>query len=124
FALGTRTVTDPGNNFSTANNWYVVPTNGVYMVTTKLRFADTLGSTLTSVGYGQGADTSNADSPSFQWFVTANASASSANRNGSLNSRVSHFNAGDQIREFTYVDGSTLTNNAASMTIMLIYKDN
>lgn len=108
-------VTDPGGNFSLTNNYYIVPTNGVYMVKTSLRITD---NTTAGLSYGQGGDITLADSPNFAWYVTA------PFRNSSLNLRISHFNAGDHIMEVVYVDSITsITMSAANMTISLIYKD-
>lgn len=107
-------LTDNGNNYDAVNNYYIVPAGGIYRIMTRIRVTDGEGPD----SYGQGADTSNGDSPSFAWFET------NSNRNGALNMRVSHFDKDDSIRMFAYADtGDLLHASDGSMTIELLYPD-
>jgi hypothetical protein len=97
-SLSNYSLTDNGGNYSAANDWYVCPVSGIYMVITKIRVTD---STAANISYGQGAGTSAADSPTFLWQQTF-----TATRNGSHNVLVAHFNSGDQVRMFAYANSS------------------
>lgn len=105
---------DPGGNWSDVNSWYTCPVSGVYRVTTKLRPSDYYPAT----SWGQGANTSLSDGPWFSWFVTD--AQSMGQRNGSLNMRTSHFNAGEHIFMYCYCD-DPLNIEAGSMTVELLY---
>lgn len=102
---------DNGNNFNVTTRIYTVPTSGTYEIVTKFRIADGVAS---GQSYGQGAGTTNADGSHFAWFVTA------PNRNGSINTRIAQFFAGDQIRFYAYCDGFSPSIIKAEMDITLI----
>lgn len=113
-SLDGYTLTDPGSNYSAANDYYVVPVAGLYMIVTKMRIGDEADP---DKSYGQGAHTSVGDSPYFMWFST-NASG----RQGSLNTRISHFNVGDHIQMLYYSDEALMWYNAY-MSIVPLFVD-
>ena len=89
--------------------------DGVYFITTKFRVSDIANA---GISYGQGADTDRVDSPNFVWFET------NQYRNGSVNTRISHFNSGSEIGLVYYYDNNydgELT--YANMTVQLLYPD-
>lgn len=85
---------------------YTVPaghTSAVMEFAGQLRIADSYG---TAVNVGLGIDTSNSDSPNFQWSVHS-ATYNGTNRNTfRYYSKRGVFNSGDQIRFFNYTDGT------------------
>lgn len=91
------TVRDLNGNYNSSTGYYTVPVNGTYLIVSKLRFSDGLTS---GISFGQGVDTGNSDTPAFAWFVT------NPQRNGSINTRIASFTAGNQLRMFYYFDGS------------------
>lgn len=105
-------VSDAGSNWSSANNWYVVPEAGNYQIITKLRVNDNVG----GYSFGQGAGTSLADNADFAWFTTS--TTGSPTRNGSMNIRIMSLNAGDKVFMYYYLDGFT----ARGQLSMTIYK--
>lgn len=109
-------IVDPVGNFNTGTNIYTVPQAGTYLIVTKFRLADNATS---GVSYGQGANTSNVDSPSFAWYMSVSGSTGS-NRNGSINTRIAAFNAGDQIRMFVYADVNSVNWSSAEMDIAML----
>jgi hypothetical protein len=113
-SLTSYTLTDNGGNFSAANDWYVCPVAGVYIVITKIRITD---GTAANTSYGQGAGTTTADSPTFLWQQT-----NTASRNGSQNVLITHFNVGDQVRMFAYAN-SAINSSDGSMQIFLLTAD-
>jgi hypothetical protein len=105
---------DTGGHWNTTGFYYTVPVNGIYQIVTKVRVTD--GQT-PGDSYGFGADIQgNGDSPYFLWAVTA------PNRNGAVNVRTSHFNAGDLINAIAFSDSSD-TGSDASMQITLLIPD-
>jgi len=90
---------DVGGNWDALNNVYIVPISGNYKVSTKLRLSDSTGYLnylYVPQSYGMGANTEESDAPAISWFIT------NPERNGAQNERLSHFNAGDEIRMITY----------------------
>lgn len=83
--------------FSTTTSICTLAEAGIYVLSAKLRVADGAGS---GVSYGIGIGTSNADSASFFWSVTA------GSRLGIANSVIWNGAVGDQIRLFAYADQS------------------
>lgn len=109
--------TDTMSGWNSSTNSYTVPVSGIYMIVTKMRPAD---ASTAYVSYGQGAGTSAADSPSFQWFMTVPTSGVEiSSRNGSLNTRIMKLSKGDVITMFYYTDVA-ISIAAASMNITLL----
>lgn len=104
---------DQASAWDSTNNEYVVPEDGLYFISTKLRPQDNAGE---GRSYGQGSGTTVGDSASFSWFVGANAESNS--RNGSLNIRVMDLDLGDRVKMFYYLDGYATTGQVE----MIIYK--
>ncbi|WP_155300713.1 hypothetical protein [Deinococcus kurensis] len=103
---------DTHGAFNNQTGIYTVPRTGTYLVATKFRITDSVGS---GISYGHGAHTENTDGAWFLWGVTA------PMRNGSLNQRLVNLKRGDQLRMYAYVDvGGGLNLAAAEMTIILI----
>lgn len=103
---------DPGGNYDPATFIYTVPRDGLYMIVTKIRFADAITSGLS---YGQGAHTSNVDGPWFAWTVT------NGIREGLINTRIMRLQAGDPVRAYAYMDNATAREvRLASMNIIFL----
>ena len=114
-----NSIYNPWGYFDDANDVYNVPISGIYNACSKLRIAD---GTTAGISYGQGVDTADQDSATFQWFVTVESGVT--DRNGSFNCRTSHFNKGDQLRLVTYFNsGSEGFIDSANLTINLLYAD-
>lgn len=113
-ALTGYTLTDLGGNYSAANDWYVAPVTGTYLITTKLRVTD---STTANTSYGQGSGTSAADGPTFLWLQT-----NTASRNGSQNVVMKHYTAGSNIIMFAYAN-STINASDGDFSIFLLTAD-
>jgi len=99
-------VADPNNLYNTTTKQYTVPVAGTYQINMYFRSDAAAGS---NVGFA--VHTSNADSPYTVWRQD---SAGTGNRHTYNYSRVSKFNAGDQLRAFAYVDvaGTTVIQGA------------
>ena len=129
-------VTDPGNNWDAVNDWYSVPVSGIYKITTKLRpdddrswgeweqllsyYDENYGDTYYAyvpVSFGQGAGLTEDDASWFMWFQTNDY------RSDSLNIRTSHFNQGDHVFMYCYLDMPGFIVWNAYMTIELLYAD-
>ena len=95
---------DTASAYNRATSTYVVPTAGTYLVVTKLRLID---GTPAGINFGQSAGTQLIDMPSFTWASTQDDTRSVVSRNEVANSSVQHFNAGDPVRMYAYVDGDT-----------------
>jgi len=110
--------TDLGSNWNAANQWYVVPVSGIYLIRTLFRLTD---SVLGNTSYGHGVNTALGDFPGFLW---ADSSNSAAARNGSINVRMAHFNAGDTLFVEGYWDSvaSVLVSNCG-FNISLVEAD-
>jgi hypothetical protein len=98
-------------------NEYTVQQTGLYDCQLKVRVADPQGGGPgAGISHGLGIDIINADSPGFQWSVTA------PNRSGSYNSRLMPLTAGQQLRAFVYYDngGSFGPINSAAFAIQRV----
>jgi hypothetical protein len=110
---------DPGSDWNSGNQWYVVPVAGIYLVQTLLRLQDASPS---GKGYGHGAATALGDFPGFLW---SDSSSSTNARNGQINVRQAHFNAGDTVLVEAFWDYVTTgaTIDSCRMTISLMQAD-
>ena len=106
-------VTDSHSAFNDSTHIYTIPDTGVYEIHCKLRTADNHA----IVSLGLGAGTSNSDTPAFRWSNTM--VGASYNRNGHINTLISAFNQGDQVRMYAYIE-STQTVTSAEMAVMRI----
>lgn len=104
---------DTHGGWNSSTNTWTVPAgqSGIYQVFGKYRIVDG-GPQGQSIGIG--LDTSNTDSPTFFWGVT------NPNRQGISNQRFAQFNAGDQIRLFSYIDGGSRNIEAAALNILRV----
>ena len=108
----TTVASDPGANFSTTTKFYTVPSTGLYMIFAKIRILD---SSTAGNNIGFGVHTSNIDGPWFQWQINP---AATANSRQTFNyQRLAYFNAGDQLRMFTYGQTAYVI-SVASMQIL------
>ena len=96
-------VEDTAGGWDTGTNKYTVPVTGTYLIITKWRLTDNI---TPGISYGLGVNTSAVDGPWFEWFVTVAAPVSGNGRQGALNTRIVHLNAGDQIFMYGYADNS------------------
>jgi hypothetical protein len=106
--------TDTGAGFNNTTSIYTIPETGTYEICAKVRMADGAP----NFSHGVGVDTANQDSPSFQWGNTQSG-GSGVNRNGLMNVITRPFNAGDQVRMFTYLEQSNSL-IAASLTMIRV----
>lgn len=104
---------DTASGYNTTSGIYTIPVAGYWLAISKVRWAD---SSTSGTSFGQGVDTSNQNTPAFQWFVTPSVTAGTA-RESSLNVRLTAFNAGDQVRLFSYVDTNALTLHTAQLNL-------
>ena len=112
---------DPGSNWSGANDYYIVPYDGIYLIRTLFRLADNVAG---NVSYGSAPHTALADFAGFLWNDSSD--NVTAARNGQLNIRIAHFTAGDHIFVEAYWDwagGSSTTVSSCSMNIALLQPD-
>lgn len=93
-----RVVTDTASGWNASANTYTIPVTGTYLVISNLRLADAAPA---GISYGQGANTSNVDNPSFLWSTT------SGPRNGFINVRTMQLSAGQTVDLFAYADSTT-----------------
>lgn len=105
--------TDTHGGWNAGNQTWTVPAGqgGIYQIYGKYRISDG-GDANVSIGIG--LDTTNADSPTFFWGVT------NATRNGIMNQRFTALNAGDQVRLFSYIDGTPRNIEAAALSILRV----
>ncbi len=89
---------DTGGNWSSSNNWYTCPRNGIYQITGSIRVTD---GTAAGSTYSCGVYTVEQDGPWHLWT-----GVTGAGRNTFAYSRLSFQNAGDQLRMFSYSDAS------------------
>jgi hypothetical protein len=105
---------DPLSGWDAVNNQYKLPQNGIYLITTKLRFAD---SSTAAASYSLAAngslDGGNEDGSFNQWFQTL------SSRNGALNIRQAQFSQGDLMAMYAY-SSSNLYYYEAEMDIYLL----
>ena len=113
-SLLSYTLTDNGGNYSAANDWYVCPVSGTYVVITKIRITD---GTTANYSYGQGAGTAAADNPTFLWQQT-----NTASRNGSQNVMITHYTSGSTVFMFTYSDNA-INSSDGDFSIFLLTAD-
>lgn len=119
---GTPSVNLGGGSYNTSTFIYTVPENGLYLCLGSIRIAD--ASTARSVGIGIG--TANADGPHVLWGNMGLGGASG--RDGRQYTRLTRFNANDQVRLFIYSDGSTFptqydgTTSTADGQYMALFK--
>lgn len=106
--IGNTVVSDPGSNYNSSTGIYTVPYTGLYQIVTKMRVSDDapfgVKATAQALSFGQGVHTSEIDGAWFQWFMTPTGTSSDVNRNGSSNTRIDFFNAGDLLRMYYYFD--------------------
>lgn len=91
---------DTAGRFNTGSYIYTVPLSGYYNVQGALRLPDGAAAGL---DVGIGVDTSNADSPTFQWDQPG----SGTTRKTFLYTVTKYFKAGDPVRMFAYADSAT-----------------
>ncbi len=110
---------DTASAFSRAYSTYVVPSSGYYLVITKMRLLDGIPA---GISYGQGVGTQLADQTGFLWSSTSgNGRPTSPSRNSSVNTSVIHYNQGDHVMMYTYLDYQTLLPvDWAEMTLIKI----
>lgn len=109
--------TDTGSNF--ASNLYTCPATGLYSIQARVRPAD---NTAYDHNLGVGVHTSGIDGPWFAW--TALKTSSSANRFTINYVRTGAFNAGDQLRLYTYstnTGGGAVTVNIGDSQLVILY---
>lgn len=106
---------DIGARYNATTNLYTVPVAGLYLCSAKIRFTDAAGTATANLGLGIG--TATADGPHFQWQPVGSATAG---RRTYAYQRLARFNAGDQLRLYTYYDngGVAVTLAAAQMSIV------
>ena len=97
---------DTASAFSRSSSTYSIPSSGYYLVITKMRLLDGLPA---NISYGQGSGTQLADITGFMWSTTGtNGRQANPSRNASVNASVTHYNQGDQVKMYTYLDYQTL----------------
>lgn len=107
-------VSDAENLFDTTECWYTVPQNGVYQITASYRLPDGYG--VKDFGFGVHSDQS--DGPHFFWYQRPNAQRWTADQ-----ARMAHFNAGDNVRMFSFGVASGVPILRAAFQIALIKAD-
>jgi hypothetical protein len=107
-------------NYDSANGWdavayeYVVPEDGVYLLTGLLRVAD---ATPPGTQYGVGAHKSNVDGSHFMWHAVQD-TLNASDRTTYPYARQARFVTGDRVRMFTWHDHTAdLTFNAAALQV-------
>jgi hypothetical protein len=107
----------PASNYNTATGIFTVPVTGTYEITGSLRYAD--GQTA-GRQFGVGVHTSNGDGSWFLWHAIQG-TTSGANRTTYPYIRVAKFNAGEQLRMFSYVDQGTMPIGVSGMQIRFLF---
>lgn len=100
-------------NFSDANDWYTVPSTGLYLVEGRARVAD--GST---AGVNVGLNVSVADDDNANDVWNSVPTTGAARRMVLENVRVARYTAGQQIRLAVYLDGGTVTMSRRRLSVI------
>ncbi|MGC5781609.1 DUF2793 domain-containing protein [Methylobacterium sp. NFXW15] len=108
-----RVRSDPGGNWSTADNWYTCPRRGLYLINGTLRVGD---KTAAGTQYGVGVSTAEDDGPWFVWHIVG---PTPGMRSTYPYSRIASQNAGDRLRMYSYSDQG-FTVNLAGLQIYLL----
>ncbi|MHB1023678.1 MAG: hypothetical protein ACYC0Z_14900 [Acidobacteriaceae bacterium] len=90
---------DTAGGWSAADQAYKIPVSGVWEVVTLLAYADTQPN---GTSYACDSNSSVADSPYDIWGMTPTPASGQIQRNGLLNTKKQHFNAGDMVQIITY----------------------
>ena len=107
--------TDADANWDASNNWYTVPETGLYLILGKIRPND---STTAGTTVGIGVHSSTADGPYFKWGKVGPA-GSGVLRATIDYQRIASFNAGDQLRMFSYSDEGYTVNQAGLQIVKI-----
>jgi hypothetical protein len=105
------------SNYNIATGIFTVPTTGFYEITGTIRFQD---KQIAKTQFGVGIHTSNTDGPWFMWSAIQG-TTSNSNRTTYPYLRLAKFNAGDQVRMFSYVDTGVMPINIAAMQIRFLF---
>ncbi len=110
---------DAGFRWNNTTHVYSVPQAGTYLILAKIRMANF---TPESESIGMGVDTTNMDTPSFQWQMTPEDTAISPSsyRQTFNYQRIMTVAANDELRLFVYADDTDLSIQNASMQIQRI----
>ncbi len=101
--------------FDNANDEYIVPSSGLYLVTARVRLIDTFPN---GMGMGIGIHTSPIDGPWFAWCHLS--TGSGVARQTVSYSRIMSCTAAQRLQVYTYLDTpSILTNRGATFTRIL-----
>ena len=96
---------DTASGFNRSTSAYTIPSAGYYLVVSKMRFSDNVPG---GISFGQGTGTSAIDDPNVLWSSTQSDTHSAYSRNSSLNTTIAHYNEGDQVKMYVYLDYQTL----------------
>jgi|TARA_R110000751_G_scaffold290156_5_gene396651 hypothetical protein len=105
---------DPTGAYNTSTGVITIPSDGIYQITGTMRVADRSSS---GVQYGVGVHTSNIDGSWFLWHAVLYTSNPN-DRTTYPYIRVGHFNAGDQLRMFVYVDNGPLRMSTGAFQVL------
>ncbi len=100
--------------WSAANNWYTVPSNGLYAVNARVRLGD---SQPASTNFALGVDVGDAPDES-RTIWNSIPSSGSFRRVHSIFSMMQRFTAGQQLRATMFMDGAAIAIYARSLSIV------
>lgn len=89
--------------YNTSTGFITIPSDGLYQITAIMRIIDL---TAANTIFGVGVHTTTTDGPWFQRHITQNATTN-IRRSTYPYVRIARYNAGDQLRMFVNVDGTT-----------------
>ncbi len=106
---------DTESNWDGTNNWYTVPTTGLYLILAKIRPSDgtTAGTTVAIAVH-----TSEVDGAYLKWGKMGPL-GTGVNRTTVDYQRLAYFTAGDQLRLFTYSDEGYTVNQAGLQIVKI-----
>jgi hypothetical protein len=107
---------DTQNGWSVSQQGYIIPVTGVWEVVTLLAYAD---DQTTGISYSADSNSSVADSPFNIWGTTPTVASGQSQRNGLLNTKKQHFNAGDVVQPITYA-GAPMWLKAATISLVFV----
>jgi hypothetical protein len=107
---------DVSGLYNSSTGIYIVPVSGLYQISGSIRAADT---TAAGRSFGVGVHNANMDGAWFFWHAVQGTTDTGMNRTTYPYFRVARFNAGDQLRMFSYSDGG-VSLSLAGMQILRI----